>query len=194
MKTEKRKDLIAVGISAAVIVLAAALFIPWSYLFPPALTDDEILALQRGQIFSASGVSTSAVLEELSLKVETGSDGRPFYVGVISPKLDEVLDVLVDAYNADPSTTKPIHLKEVRLSLTEDIVNATTKENEYSPFMHFVYWTYEPAELVYIKDETHGDVVVGIPGQPVEVEITNYDYLRQQKEYSNYQFAWEYKK
>ena len=192
MKTDKRKDLIAVGISAAVILFACALFIPWSNLFPPALTDKEILALQRGQIFSASGVSTSAILEELSLKVETGSDGRPFYVGVISPKLDEVLDVLVDAYNADPSTTKPIHLKEVRLSLTEDIVNATTKENEYSPFMHFVYWTYEPAELVWRYSGTDLNGIERTAGQPVEgTGLTNYTFSTNRKGNSNYQFAWE---
>lgn len=124
--------------------------------------------------------------------------GRPYLVGVISDKLDVDLEDLVAAYNADPSTTKPITVDEVRYSLTAGIVEACADDNRDSAFCDFLYWTGKDVDLVYNGHVTDSNGTEHFEGDPADTKgrdskgITNYMFVvGREGLYENYKFAWE---
>ena len=148
----------------------------------------------RHQIVMVLQIADYDFGQSVSIVESTDENGKPCLVGVLSDELDAALGDLVDTYNADPSTTKPITVEEARNCLTEDIVAATSRENKESPFWSFLYWTDDPAELVYRENrlDSNGNIVQGA-GDPVASNtITNYDFLTETGDvFSNYKFIWE---
>ena len=95
---------------------------------------------QEAQILFALRRAGTSFADEITLIEHTDSEGNYYYVGEISPELDPHLGNLVDAYNADPETTMPITLQELRYCLTDGLAEATEKNKVETSFRHFLKW------------------------------------------------------
>ena len=107
----------------------------------------------------------------------TDPDGNYYFVGEIDPFLDSYLDDLVDAYNADPETTKPIALEELRYCLTDGLAEATELGKHESNFWQFLQWCDTPVYLVYSEDvyNDSGEKEYSV-GEPLQDKNTYYSH------------------
>ena len=129
---------------------------------------------QEVQISVALSLAGHSFSNEIALKEQEDARGK-YYVGVISEKLDSVLSSLVEAYNADVITTVSITEEDLRYSLTEGLVEATSNSNTNSSFMCFLRWAGTPADLVYAGDMPSAGIIGGteVPSN----STTNYEYF-----------------
>ena len=109
----------------------------------------DFLYKQKGQILSVLGQASLTFSNDITLIENTDSDGNPYYVGEIGPDLGTYLDNLVDAYNADPETTKPITLEELRYCLTDGLAEATEPNKVETSFRHFLKWCSMPVDIMH---------------------------------------------
>ena len=179
-----------VVLAVAVVIGSAVIFIPWGSLFPPEPTVD-VLRIQWNQIMRITNEARSGFHRHITLIEQVDENGKPYYIGELDSVLDDLLKPLVDAYNADPSTTKPLTLDELRYSLTDGIVEATAPGTKESAFYAFLCWCGTPADLVYRTDITHANGTISLAGDPVK-GISNYDYIRSRDgAFSFFVYSWE---
>ena len=146
----------------------------------------------RHQIVMVLQIADYDFGQSVSIVESTDENGKPCLVGVLSDELDAALEGLVNDYNADPSTDKKVTIEEIRYCLTEGIVSATSKENSNSPFWGFLYWTDDPAVLVYSMDVTTSSGMSSVIGDPVVgTNLSNYDFSTGREGNPFYTFAWE---
>ena len=93
---------------------------------------------QETQILFVLRRAGTSFADNITLIERTDSDGKSYYVGEIDSYLDPYLDDLVDAYNADPETTMPIALEELRYCLTDGLAEATERNKVETSFRHFL--------------------------------------------------------
>ena len=180
-----------VVLAIAVVIESAVIFIPWGSLFPPKPTVDELYN-QWYQIMRITNEAGTDLNDHITLIERVDENGKPYYIGELDSELDALLKPLVDTYNADPSTTKPLTLDELRYCLTEGIVEATAPGTKESAFYAFLCWCDTPAELVYRVDITHVNGTISSAGDPIEVRISNYIYIKDIESFhSDFVYSWE---
>ena len=162
-----------VVLAIAVVIGSAIIFIPWGSLFPPEPTVD-VLRIQWNQIMRITNEAGSDLNDHITLIERVDAEGKPYYVGELDSVLDDLLKPLVDTYNADPSTTKPLTLDELRYSLTDGIVEATGPGTKESAFNAFLWWCDAPANLVYREDNPGSGISAG---DIAVVKFTNYIHI-----------------
>ncbi|MDR0308997.1 MAG: hypothetical protein LBH87_03610 [Coriobacteriales bacterium] len=188
-----RKILANIIAALVIAVLIAVVLIPWDKVLNPAaepksLTKEQILGRQQWEISYAFG-DNSDFYGSISFTDGVDEDGDPYCIGVLDEKTDALVVKLVDAYNADPKTIKPLAIEEARYSLTDGIVKACSYEMRNGSFMAFLGWCKQPVNLVYKEQETYGDGTVHYAGEKAATGgLTNYDYIKHKDDYSNYQF------
>jgi len=168
--------------------------VPWNTIFPPPAPKPDVPAQQRSQIYYYLSYASPRLVDDLTLIEQTNSTNGIYYTGELSSELEAILGDVVDAYNADPSTTAPVTLEEVHYGLTDGIVEATADGTWDSSFMRFLRWTNSIAQLVYNKDLFRGDEsIMHAAGDPVvSIKIKNYDFINgRESAPSDFQFAWE---
>ena len=139
-----------VTVSFISIIIVAVIFgvvIPWAQ--PAARENEERqLRLQRDEIQGLISKAGTKFLEEFALEEREGEEGDLYYVGILSDNLNGWLADLVGVYNADPSTTEPITVEEVRYSLTEGISYTANEPDLHAAFVAFIQWCGRDIELV----------------------------------------------
>ena len=95
---------------------------------------------QETQILFVLRRAGTSFADNITLTERTDSEGNYYYIGEINPELDSCLKDLVDAYNADPETTLPITLEELRYCLTDGLAEETELGTHESNFRHFLKW------------------------------------------------------
>jgi len=148
---------------------------------------------ERACIQQRLGVSSFGLVQQISIEERQDEKGNPHLVGVLSDWLDGVLEDLVDAYNADPTTESKATLEEVRFDLTEGLAELCKPNTLNSPIMEFLYWCGRPAELVYNEDVfgTYGGLIHA-EGEPViqAGSIVNFKFVVYPDSFHAYRFAW----
>jgi len=118
--------------------------------------------------------------KHISLIESTDSEGNPIYIGELDAILDSQLPSLIETFNADPETTEPVTIEEVRYKLTDGITEAAIQED--NPFWRFILWLGHDAELVY-RDT----------GANTSGSHSNYSYsINKDSTLKNFCFRWEY--
>jgi len=153
MKINKKHLLINGIVIGVIVALIAVFLVPWSHIFPPSAPKPNIPAQQRSQINYSLGYASPRLVDDLTLVEQTNPASGSYYKGELSSELETILQDLVNAYNADPSTTAPVTFEEVHYGLTDGIVEATASGTWNSPFMRFLRWTRLPANIVYKGDQ-----------------------------------------
>jgi len=155
---------------------------------------------ERINILRALDGPSSSLQRHITIEERQDENGTPYLVGVLTGWADEVLEDLVDAYNADPSTKKMVTLEEVRFDLTEGLAQTSKPENLESPTRALLHWCDSPAELEYAMNLRNDDgVLVRSEGDPVktydpetkQVIISNYSFVAHPDAYRNYRFVWQ---
>jgi len=142
----------------------------------------ETIEDQKSRIRLFLSNAGSFFIDLVILEEHTDANGEPYCVGVLVPKLDMVLPDLVDAYNADPSTTKHATEEEIRFWLTDGIAEATASGTEGKELHSFLKWLSKTAELVR-RDN---------PEELVKHFHSNYDFiLARDGTLKDYKFSWE---
>jgi len=136
--------LIAALITAAIVLLVA---IPQSQ-SAARENEERIVREQQIAIQDFLWEAPDRLFRGSALKVERDEDGRVYLAGVLGEELDGWLDVLVDGYNQDPSTTKHISIDTVRYQLTEGISEVANNPDSHQDLKEFILWTGRSAPLV----------------------------------------------
>ncbi|MDR0308996.1 MAG: hypothetical protein LBH87_03605 [Coriobacteriales bacterium] len=187
-------NLIAVLVIAALI---AAVLIPWDKVLNPVPkpeppTKEQTLRGQQQDIQDAFG-DNQQFYSSISFTDSVDEDGNPYCVGVLDEKTDALVAELVNAYNADPETIKPITEEEARYSLTDGIVQACSNEMKNSPFREFLGWCSESANLVYKETyyDENGNPFCVSGEKVIGSTITNYKFVMGSSDvFYNYTFSW----
>lgn len=174
---------VVIAIVALIAIMCSLLYIPWGCTSPiessPGQDEANILRQQKNSILVYLYEAGHDFPDEITLEEHRDEDGNPYYVGILSDELEEILIDLVDAYNADPNTETPITTEEVRYALTDGIVEATKERNWGSAFGQFILWCGELAENVVVYDSDGTEL--GNPG------VSNYEYIRDRQSWANTQ-------
>jgi hypothetical protein len=199
------KDTKTVAVSVAIpiimaLAVVALVVVPWDDLFAPKIERDPylqsneyLLTQQKYQIRAQTGHAGTGLRDSITLQERMGSDGKPYYIGVLSDELDKTLDELVAAYNADPTTTAYIDITDVRYDLTENIRIATDDPSHKSAFSQFLLWCKQSADLVYSGTVTDGNGTQHKAGDDAPSStISNYDFVVGKGEYPNYIYRHKY--
>ncbi len=175
------KKLIPAVAALAALIIAAILIIPSCTQPSPApLNIEDYLHKQWNQIMHILGQGGSGFSEEFTWEKQTDEEGTSYYVGVLSDDLDAMLDEMVDRYNVDPTTEKPVTIEKIQFCLTSGIAEATDGIRAEDPLMRFIHWAAAPADLVY-KEGTvlpDGSTVTELRAFDLdEKPPSNYEYL-----------------
>ena len=194
MYTKRKSKTIAIIVASVVIIAGVVVFSLWGRIFPTRPSADLLQAQGSQIVYYMNKHAGFDFCTHISLEEQTDTDGNPYFVGKIDPELDAVLASLVDTYNTDPSTTKPITRGEVRYNLTEGIAEATVNGTESSAFCRFLNWCNNPADLVWKRDSESAEGIPHSAGDSVNIKsITNYDFVLEGEKppYSDMKYSWE---
>jgi len=190
-KSHKRK----VGLAACLIIIAVGLLALAGYEYyssERASEQQRAFSILRNDIRYILHSADSRVGSSITIEERQDENGRTYLIGVLSDSLESEIEVLVDAFNSDPSTAEMLTAEEVRYNLTEGIAEAFAKENLDSPFIRFLEWTGKQAQLVYAMTITDPSGTVHVEGDPAEVKsLTNYGFSTHREGNFFYRYAWE---
>jgi len=195
MRRLKTLKHLAASITCLILVAGTLLVLAGCDLFPSSKAKEQQAAIENAKTdinFVLRTRADGSISQLVTIEERQDEYGKPYLVGVLSDKLDAYLEDLVAAYNADPSTTKPITVDEVRHSFTVGIAEACADENRDSAFRDFLYWTGKPADLVYNGHAINTDGTEHFEGDPFVTKTTNYIFVvARNSTFENFKFAWE---
>jgi len=190
MKASKKT--IALTIVAILVIAAfiAVVYRPWELLsaHQTGATQntqgiEDRLGVQQHNITNLLLVANNNFDESFSLTLHYSCTGEPFYIAVPDEETDAIVDKLVDAYNADPSTTDSVETSYIKDCLTEDIAALSYPVDWDSSFVHFLQWCHKPADIVSKSSGEYKN-----PGDAV----SNYNYIKSMDEFVNCEYRWQY--
>jgi len=189
LKTANRVTVLLTSIIIISVIVGAIILYGCS---TSAASREDSFKTMQGQVFNTLGYagtdSSGESFRDYVIVIEmTDTRGKPYYVGEIAPEFDTLLASLVENYNIDPATTKPITLQEARYSLTEDIAEATARSNWESTFMVFIRWCGSKADLVYANDIPNTD---RLAGTAVARPPSNFRYTQFSEDFPLYVYRW----
>lgn len=145
---------------------------------------------QRSSIQLYFSGSDDQLSSRITLEERMGEDGKPCLIGVLEPELDGLLNELADAYNLDPETEHAIIEDELRRSLTVEIEETSTENNEQ--IKDFLLWTSTPASLVFSGHVVYADGTEHFENETVIDSPSNFMFiLNADSLYPNFKFSWK---
>lgn len=193
MIDKKAKSILTKGIIWIVLLAILSWFVfPWGQIIP------ERKSPMREQWLSADFLTVMStrwhIRSSIMMFEHKDTEGRYTFKAILSPSFEKALPKMVEAYNSDPSTDKPVSEDYVRFYYTEGIGGAAgnytvpegdennktvpdTKELRDGCYA-FNYWLKENANLVYIKPTNYRypnytEDGVGYINEPGDVDKNN---------------------
>jgi hypothetical protein len=173
---------------AVILVIACAIVamvrVPWDDIIadaresgPAVHSKEYILNQQKGQIKNRTDHVGAGFQASIILKESEDDEGKPYYIGVLSKDLDDLLEELVRAYNADPKNVVKTDVDTIRSGLTDNISSLADNSVNKTALGSFILWCGNPADLVYEEAELYRGSIEYKAGDQVRNSGSNYYYI-----------------
>jgi len=191
-KTSQHRHKGRIALSLLTFILAFGGFFAMAGCTPTETERD--LDSEKALIMQALGGSAISLQKEISIEERQDENGKPYLVGVLSDWAEIVLEDLVDAYNADPSAEKKVTFEEVKLNLTEGLVETCKPENRESSTRMFLRWCDSLAELEWTRSWSNPDTGEMVHSEGMLVDnktITNFKFISNPSAYPHFRLTWQ---